>query len=163
MDSDDLKNSLKKGLGDEASLRKGVQRKRRRTDALGDEAGNSELASPAAVDKRPDYEEPSVAHGHCRVCDTTLLANDWGNPCCHGCSAVDSVGLHAMPIHKLLQLPGENGDSAKKEVEKKLEEYKQPVLEVRLPAGVRPLALNMNMQLSPPPTGEGVRQCFFVS
>eukprot|EP00746_Dinoflagellata_sp_MGD_P007133 gnl/MRDRNA2_/MRDRNA2_114082_c0_seq1.p1 gnl/MRDRNA2_/MRDRNA2_114082_c0~~gnl/MRDRNA2_/MRDRNA2_114082_c0_seq1.p1 ORF type:complete len:1025 (-),score=181.47 gnl/MRDRNA2_/MRDRNA2_114082_c0_seq1:152-3226(-) len=165
MENDELKNSLKNGLNG-IDVRKGVQRKRRRAteggEEVGNSLGNSELASPAAVDKRPDYEEPAVAHGHCRVCDTTLLANDWGNPLCHGCSAVDSVGLHAMPIHKLLQLPGENGDSTKKDVEKKLEEYKQPVLEVRLPAGVRPLALNMNMQLSPPPTGE-IRQLLFLS
>jgi hypothetical protein len=163
VENDELKNSLKKGL-EEASLRAKGQRRRRRTDAGADE-GASELASPSAGDldgKRPPYEECAVVHGACQVCGNALLTNDWGNPSCHGCSAVDSIGLHAMPLRKFLQLPGEEEENTKKEVEKKLEEYKQPVLEVRLPAGVRPLALNMNMQLSPPPTGE-IRSLLFAS
>lgn len=169
---DDKSKSLKRG--DVADAEAKLKRRKVRKHASGDDA--SELASPTATDieaKRPDYEEPAVVHGLCRVCDKELLANDWGNAQCHGCSAVDSLGLRTMPLHKLLEL-GEDEDSEKKKVEKKPEQTNsllesnasikdnRPVLEVRLPAGVRPLALNMNMQLSPPPTGD-VRQLLMLS
>lgn len=164
----DLKGSLKKGELDAAanrlSNRKEARKMRKRSDQESDAA--SELASPTPrdIEKRPDHEECAVRDRYCRVCDKVLLANDWGNPSCHGCSAVDGLGLKNMPVHKLLQMPWDEEESAttKEKVEKKVEEYTKPVLEVHLPAGVRPLALNMNLQLSPPPTGE-VRNAFFLS